>query len=149
VVEEIKAPIACNQVEYHVSSIRRLRKYLAAKSIPLVVIVRAQGRWRPTDADGDRRNTAQRGAGGAKWLLDQDAWPRSQGVARRNQKANLGALNVGSTTRTSGIGPAKDRRWREPGFPWHGLAILFSVMAGQRAKRGLALDVQAIHVFVS
>ena len=37
VVEEIKAPIACNQVEYHVMLDQTpLRKYLAAKSIPLV-----------------------------------------------------------------------------------------------------------------
>src|SRR5664280_2482193 len=37
VVEEIKAPIACNQIEYHVMLDKTpLRKYLAAKSIPLV-----------------------------------------------------------------------------------------------------------------
>ncbi|MDP1883672.1 MAG: aldo/keto reductase, partial [Bradyrhizobium sp.] len=37
VVEEIKAPIACNQVEYHVMLDQTpLRNYLAAKSIPLV-----------------------------------------------------------------------------------------------------------------
>src|SRR6266516_6883499 len=37
VVEETKAPIACNQVEYHVMLDQTpLRKYLNAKSIPLV-----------------------------------------------------------------------------------------------------------------
>ena len=37
VVEEIKAPIACNQVEYHVMLDQtRLRQFLTAKSIPLV-----------------------------------------------------------------------------------------------------------------
>src|SRR5438477_4040001 len=37
VVEEIKAPIACNQVEYHVMLDQTpLRNYLAAKAIPLV-----------------------------------------------------------------------------------------------------------------
>jgi len=37
VVEEIKAPIACNQIEYHVMLDQtKVRKYLAAKSIPLV-----------------------------------------------------------------------------------------------------------------
>src|SRR5664279_4327688 len=46
VVEEIKAPIACNQVEYHVMLDQtRLRKYMAAKSIPLVAYCPlAQGR---------------------------------------------------------------------------------------------------------
>src|SRR5256714_1389232 len=37
VVEEIRAPIACNQVEYHVMLDQtKVAKYLAAKSIPLV-----------------------------------------------------------------------------------------------------------------
>src|SRR6202048_470439 len=46
VVEEIKAPIACNQVEYHVMLDQtKLKKYLAAKSIPLVAYCPlAQGR---------------------------------------------------------------------------------------------------------
>src|SRR6267154_4199414 len=46
VVEQIKAPIACNQVEYHVMLDQTpLRKYLAAKSIPLVAYCPlAQGR---------------------------------------------------------------------------------------------------------
>src|SRR6201992_3852802 len=46
VVEEIKAPIACNQVEYHVMLDQTpLRKYMASKSIPLVAYCPlAQGR---------------------------------------------------------------------------------------------------------
>jgi len=46
VVEEIKAPIACNQIEYHVMLDQTtVRKYLAAKSIPLVAYCPlAQGR---------------------------------------------------------------------------------------------------------
>ena len=37
VVEEIGAPIACNQVEYHVMLDQtRLRQFLTAKSIPLI-----------------------------------------------------------------------------------------------------------------
>src|SRR5258705_12686677 len=37
VVDEIKAPIACNQIEYHVMLDQtRVARYLAAKSIPLV-----------------------------------------------------------------------------------------------------------------
>jgi 2,5-diketo-D-gluconate reductase B len=46
VVEEIKAPIACNQVEYHVMLDQTaVRNYLAEKSIPLVAYCPlAQGR---------------------------------------------------------------------------------------------------------
>jgi 2,5-diketo-D-gluconate reductase B len=46
VVEEIGAPIACNQVEYHVMLDQtRLRQFLTAKSIPLVAYCPlAQGR---------------------------------------------------------------------------------------------------------
>ena len=46
VVEEIEAPIACNQIEYHVTLDQTtVAKYLAAKSIPLVAYAPlAQGR---------------------------------------------------------------------------------------------------------
>src|ERR1700734_2544320 len=46
VVEEIKAPIACNQVEYHVMLDQTpLRRYMASKAIPLVAYCPlAQGR---------------------------------------------------------------------------------------------------------
>ena len=46
VVEEIRAPIACNQIEYHVMLDQTpIRKYLKAKSIPLVAYCPlAQGR---------------------------------------------------------------------------------------------------------
>ena len=46
VIEEIKAPIACNQVEYHVMLDQaKLKKYMTAKSIPLVAYCPlAQGR---------------------------------------------------------------------------------------------------------
>ena len=57
VVEDIKAPIACNQVEYHVMLDQTpLRKYLTAKSIPLVAYCPlAQGRVASDEAlDQDR-----------------------------------------------------------------------------------------------
>src|ERR1700744_2116870 len=46
VVEEIRAPVACNQIEYHVMLDQtKVRDYLAAKSIPLVAYCPlAQGR---------------------------------------------------------------------------------------------------------
>src|SRR6201994_5207525 len=52
VIEEIKAPIACNQIEYHVFLDQTpIRKYLAAKSIPLVAYCPlAQGRAATNEA---------------------------------------------------------------------------------------------------
>ena len=46
VVEELKVPIACNQIEYHVMLDQsKVRKYMASKSIPLVAYCPlAQGR---------------------------------------------------------------------------------------------------------
>jgi 2,5-diketo-D-gluconate reductase B len=99
VVEEIKAPIACDQVEYHfMLDQTRLREYLATKSIPLVAYCPvAQGR-----AASDATLTEigrKHGASGAqvalKWLLDQDnvaAIPKASRA--ESQQANLDALKL-------------------------------------------------------
>jgi len=123
VVEEIKAPIACNQVEYHVMLDQTpLRKYLAAKSIPLVAYCPlAQGK-----AASDKTLMAigrKHGASAAqvalKWLLDQDcvaAIPKASG--RESQKANLDALHVGLDDEDIQAIAAlpKDKRCVNPGF---------------------------------
>src|SRR5258706_8970391 len=98
VVEEIKAPIACNQVEYHVMLDQTpLRKYLTAKSIPLVAYCPlAQGRAASDEtlmAIG-RKHNASAAQVALKWLLDQDgvaAIPKSSRA--ESQKANPGALH--------------------------------------------------------
>ena len=88
VVEEIKAPIACYQVEYHVMLDQtKLRKYLAAKSIPLVAycpLAQGQGGVR-RDADGDRPQARrQRRPGGAEMAARPGRCRRDpEGVARR------------------------------------------------------------------
>ena len=76
VVEEIRAPIACNQVEYHVCSTRpRCAAISRSKSIPLVAYCPlAQGRW-PTIAALKaigRKHGASPAQVALKWLLDQD-----------------------------------------------------------------------------
>ena len=122
-VEEIKAPIACNQVEYHVMLDQTpLRKYLAAKSIPLVAYCPlAQGK-----AASDKTLMAigrKHGASAAqvalKWLLDQDgvaAIPKASG--HESQKANLDALHVGLDDEDIQAIAAlpKDKRCVNPGF---------------------------------
>jgi len=123
VVEQIKAPIACNQVEYHVMLDQTpLRRYLAAKAIPLVAYCPlAQGRAASNEtlaAIGKKH-----GAGAAqvalKWLLDQDGVAAIPKASRsESQRANLDALNVGldDEDRQAIAGLPKDRRCVNPGF---------------------------------
>ncbi len=123
VVEEIKAPIACNQVEYHVMLDQTaLRKYMSAKSIPLVAYCPlAQGR---VAADATlmaigRKHGASAAQVALKWLLDQDSVAAIPKASRaESQKANLGALNVGLDDEdlSAIAGLPKDRRCVNPGF---------------------------------
>ena len=99
VVEEIKAPIACNQIEYHVMLDQAaVRKYLTAKSIPLVAYCPlAQGRAASDEtlmAIG-RKHNATAAQVALKWLLDQDGVAAIPKASRRgSQQANLDALKV-------------------------------------------------------
>src|SRR4249920_3623662 len=123
VVEEIKAPIACNQIEYHVMLDQTpIRKYLAAKSIPLVAYCPlAQGR-----AASDETLLAigkKHGASAAQvalsWLLDQDGVAAIPKASRaESQKANLGALHVGLDDEDlkAIAGLPKNKRFVSPGF---------------------------------
>ena len=104
VVEDIKAPIACNQVEYHVMLDQTpLRKYLAAKSIPLVAYCPlAQGKVAsdPTLTAIGRKHGASAAQVALKWLLDQEGVAAIPKASRaESQKANLDALNVGTRRR--------------------------------------------------
>jgi 2,5-diketo-D-gluconate reductase B len=123
VVEEIKAPIACNQVEYHVMLDQTpLRKYLAAKSIPLVAYCPlAQGRAAsdPTLAAIGRKHGASAAQVALKWLLDQDGVAAIPKASRaESQQANLDALNVGldDEDRAAIAALPKDKRFVNPGF---------------------------------
>jgi 2,5-diketo-D-gluconate reductase B len=99
VVEEIKAPIACNQVEYHVMLDQtKVTKYLAAKSIPLVAYCPlAQGRVASDEvlAKIGRKHDASAAQVALKWLLDQGGVAAIPKASRaESQKANLDALKV-------------------------------------------------------
>ena len=123
VVEQIKAPIACNQIEYHVMLDQTpVRRYMSAKSIPLVAYCPlAQGR-----AASDETLTAigsKHGASAAqvalKWLLDQDDVAAIPKASRsESQQANLDALNVGLDDEDMKAIAAlpKNRRCVNPGF---------------------------------
>jgi 2,5-diketo-D-gluconate reductase B len=123
VVEEIRAPIACNQVEYHVFLDQTsLLKYLAAKSIPLVAYCPvAQGRAATDEtlmAIG-RKHGATAAQVALKWLLDQDGVAAIPKASRaESQKANLGALHIGldDEDRAAIAGLPKNKRFVNPGF---------------------------------
>jgi 2,5-diketo-D-gluconate reductase B len=123
VVEEIGAPIVCNQVEYHVMLDQtKVLTYLRAHAIPLVAYCPlAQGRVAPdpTLSAIGRKHDATAAQVALKWLLDQDgvaAIPKASRV--ESQKANLGALNVrlDDADRKAIAALPKGQRCVSPGF---------------------------------
>src|SRR5580692_2473965 len=123
VVEEIGAPIACNQVEYHVMLDQTpLRKYMSAHSIPLVAYCPlAQGRVASDEtlAAIGRKHGASAAQVALKWLLDQDGVAAIPKASRaESQRANLDALHVGldDEDRQAIAGLPKDTRFVNPGF---------------------------------
>jgi 2,5-diketo-D-gluconate reductase B len=123
VVEGLKAPIACNQIEYHVMLDQTpMRKYLAAKSIPLVAYAPlAQGRAASDEtliAIG-RKHSASAAQVALKWLLDQDGVAAIPKASRaESQQANLDALKVklDDEDRKAIAALPKDKRFVNPGF---------------------------------
>jgi 2,5-diketo-D-gluconate reductase B len=100
VVEEIRAPIACNQVEYHVMLDQTpLRQYLAAKAIPLVAycpLAKGEVASDPTLMKIGRKHGASAAQVALKWLLDQDGVAAIPKASRaESQQANLDAQHVG------------------------------------------------------
>jgi 2,5-diketo-D-gluconate reductase B len=98
-VEEIGAPIACNQVEYHVLLDQtKVLTYLRSKSIPLVAYCPlAQGKV--MDNAVLQQIGTKHGVSAAqvalKWLLDQDSVAAIPKASRaESQQANLDALKL-------------------------------------------------------
>jgi 2,5-diketo-D-gluconate reductase B len=116
VVEEIKAPIACNQVEYHVML------DLAAKSIPLVAycpLVQGRVASDETLAAIGRKHNASAAQVALKWLLDQDGVAAIPKASRaESQQANLDALKVtlDDADRKAIAALPKNKRCVNPGF---------------------------------
>lgn len=123
VVEEIGAPIACDQVEYHVLLDQTpLRRYLASKSIPLVAYCPlAQGKVADdaTLAAVGRKYDASAAQVALKWLLDQDGVAAIPKASRpQSQQANLDALKItlDDDDRQKIAGLPKNKRLVSPGF---------------------------------
>lgn len=122
-VEQVRAPIACNQVEYHVMLDQsKLRRYLAAHDVPLVAYCPlAQGRVASDEtlARIGRKHDAGAAQVALKWLLDQDGVAAIPKASRaESQKANLDALKVvlDDEDRKAIAALPKDRRCVNPGF---------------------------------
>jgi 2,5-diketo-D-gluconate reductase B len=122
-VEDIKAPIACNQIEYHVMLDQtKVMTYLAAKSIPLVAYCPlAQGRAASDETLGaiGRKHGASPAQVALKWLLDQKGVAAIPKASRKeSQQANLDALKLqldDEDRRTIAALP-KDKRFVNPAF---------------------------------
>jgi 2,5-diketo-D-gluconate reductase B len=122
-VEDIGAPIACNQVEYHVLLNQdRLLTYARSKNIPLVAYAPlAQGRLAdyPELTSIARKHNVTSAQVALKWLLQQDgvmAIPKAQ--RPESQKGNLDALTVSldQDDRALIAKLPKDQRFVNPGF---------------------------------
>ncbi len=122
-VEEIRAPIACNQIEYHVMLDQsKVKAYLDAKGIPLVAYCPlAQGRAASDETliKIGRKHNASAVQVALKWLLDQHgvaAIPKASRI--ESQKANLDALQLrlDDEDRNAIAALPKDKRFVSPGF---------------------------------
>ena len=122
-VEEVKAPIACNQIEYHIMLDQsKVKAYLDAKKIPLVAYCPlAQGRAATDEAliAIGKKHGAAPAQVALKWLLDQDnvaAIPKAS--RKESQQANLDALKLtlDDDDRKAIARLPKDKRFVSPGF---------------------------------
>jgi 2,5-diketo-D-gluconate reductase B len=98
-VEEVGAPIACNQVEYHaLLSQAKLLGYMRAHQIPLVAytpLAKGKLAQNPVLQKIGQKHGASAVQVGLKWLLDQDIVCAIPKAARReSQRANLDALKI-------------------------------------------------------
>jgi 2,5-diketo-D-gluconate reductase B len=97
--EEIGAPIACNQVEYHaLLGQAKLLGYMRAQQIPLVAyspLAKGKLGQNPVLETIARKHSATAEQVALKWLLDQDSVCAIPKAARReSQQANLDALKI-------------------------------------------------------
>jgi len=123
VIEEIRAPIACNQIEYHVLLDQTpVRSYLSSHAIPIIAYCPlAQGSLaeNPELTAIGRKYGASPAQVALKWLLDQEgvaAIPKAQ--RPQSQRANLDALalTLDDDDRRVIAGLPKNKRFVNPPF---------------------------------
>ena len=122
-IEDVGAPIACNQIEYHAMLDQSaVRSYLQPKGIPITAYCPlAQGRMAddPTMEMIGKKYGVSAAQVALKWLFDQDGVAAIPKASRReSQQANLDALKVAldDDDRKMIAALPKDRRCVNPGF---------------------------------
>jgi 2,5-diketo-D-gluconate reductase B len=122
-VEEVGAPIACNQVEYHVYLDQSaVLGYLRSKGIPLVAycpVAHGEVAGDAVLARIGRKHGATATQVALKWLLDQDgvaAIPKAAGKARQQENLDALALTLDDDDRRAIAALPKIRRLVDPGF---------------------------------
>ena len=122
-IEEVGAPIACNQIEYHVMLDQSaVRNYLAPRKIPITAYCPlAQGGLADNAvlAGIGRKHNASAAQVALKWLLDQDGVAAIPKASRQaSQQANLDALKLrlDDEDRKAIAALPKDKRCVSPAF---------------------------------
>lgn len=122
-IEEIQAPIACNQIEYHVMLDQgKVMHYMAERAVPLVAYCPlAQGRAASDETLNAiaRKHNASAAQVALKWLLDQkDVAAIPKAARKESQQANLDALKLqlDDEDRKTIAALPKDKRFVNPGF---------------------------------
>lgn len=122
-IEEIGAPIAAHQLEYHAMLGQdAVLSYLRPRKIPIIAYCPlAQGRMTddPTMAAIGKKHGASAAQVALKWLLDQEGVAAIPKAGRReSQQANLDALKIAldDDDRKAIAAMPKDRRCVNPGF---------------------------------
>jgi len=122
-VEQIGAPIACDQVEYHLLLDQSaLKAYAAQHGIPITAYCPlAQGRLgdHPALAAIAAKHGATPAQVALKWLLDQDgvaAIPKARGAERQQSNLDALALTLDDADRAAIAALPKNQRFVNPGF---------------------------------
>lgn len=122
-IEEVGAPVACNQVEYHVYLDQSaVLSYLRSKDVPLVAycpLARGEVAEDPVLARIGAKHGVSAAQVALKWLLDQDGVSAIPKAGREvSQRGNLAAWDVtlDDDDRRAIAALPKDRRLVSPAF---------------------------------
>jgi 2,5-diketo-D-gluconate reductase B len=122
-IEEIGAPIVCNQIEYHVLLDQtKVIDYARGKGLTITAYCPlAQGRVsdQPVLAEIARKHAATPGQIALKWLLDQDGIspiPKAGGRARQQENLDALKITLDDADRAAIAALPKDQRFVNPGF---------------------------------
>lgn len=122
-VEEIGAPVACNQIEYHVYLGQdKLLSYMRSKGIALTAycpLAKGEAANDPLLIEIGRKHQASGAQVALKWLLDQDGVAAIPKASRpETQQANLDVLKIAldDEDRARIAALPKDRRLVNPVF---------------------------------